>query len=221
MTEEKNEKELGGASVVANHGGVQKKKGGLFLFVSTAVFLLLVVASGLGFLDYQKLRKQLVEVNRKIVSLEAAEAETGTRLLALEDEMVVWGLKRRVQKIGASVRNLLDLQDLLNDNQDLRAVVDGLVESLGAEQKKLEEEIAGSAPRNFQSSRLLCPPCPQACPQSRMIMSLPIASSTPSTPAKVLTAAPSSGTACIVAPEAGVETESGWSKIINFRIFGH
>ncbi|MBN2707070.1 MAG: hypothetical protein JXR89_11590 [Deltaproteobacteria bacterium] len=222
MTEEKNEKNSAGAPVVANHGGEQKKKGGLLPFVTTAVFLLLVLAAVLGFLDNRKLHSQLLEVNRKIASMEAAEVKTGKRLLALEDEMVVWGLKRRLQKIGASVRSLLDLQGLLNDNQDLRAVVSGVVESLGAEQKKLEEEIAGSAPRNFQSSRPVCPPCPQACPQARMSMPPSSASPCPSTSAdKVTDAAPVSGATFGAAPKTGAESESGWSKIINFRIFGH
>ena len=142
----------------------------------------------------------------------------GKKVLALEDEFVVLNLKRRLPKVKNSVKSLLDLQGLMADNRELASKIQGLVDDLGGEERKLEQEIGGTTPKVFQSSRPCpssCPnPCYQSCPESVVIMHPPILeqNAAASAHAKPKVETPASG---------DKKSNSGWSKFINLRLFGN
>lgn len=231
MSAEKIEAKVEKEAPVAAKSG---KSGGIFLFVTAIVMVLLVVAVIMSFLNNQKLHKQVVELERKVTVLEKSDGEVGKRVLALEDEMVVMGLKRQLRKLGSSLKNLLEIDRILPGNDQVKQGVDALAALLDGEKKKLEEEIAGKGTRHFQASRPQLPcyqkeNCP--CPQAMVIMHPPLekpclapAPSPGSHAAPAAAAVPAHGAhpaPVAAAPTAPADADSWWTKFINFRIFGN
>ena len=220
MSEEKVEN----SGTVPEKGSEKKRGGGAFSFVAIILAGLLALAVISVFLNNQKLHKQIVDLDRQLTTLQEGEKEMGNRVLALEDEMVVLNLKRRLTKIRNSVKDLLNLQSLMADNQELVARVQGLVDDLSGEEKKLEREIAGTTPKVFQASRPCPQTCYQRCPEPVVIMHPPIpqqnaapVAHAPAAPAL----APVHATPKLGTPAAGASPNSWWSKFINFRLFGN
>ncbi len=190
---------------------IEKKWGGdVFPFVIMIIVCLLALVMISVFLNNQKLHKQIVDLDRKVVILQEGDQELGNRVLALEDELVVLSLKERLLKIKNSLKSLLDLQGLMADNQELVATVQGLVDDLGGEAKKLEQEIAGTTPKVFQASR----PCPE--PVVIMHPSIPQKNATPLESAH----APAPAAIPVAILVDGKKPETWWSKFINLRLFG-
>ncbi len=220
MGEEKAEKKVESSDTVSKNGSGKKRGGGVFSYVAIILAGLLGVAVSLVFLNNQKLHKQIVDLDRQLVILQESDKNIDSRVLALEDELVVLNLKRRLVQVKTSVKGLLDLQGLMADNQDVVVKIQGLVDDLDDEEKKLEQEIAGTTPKVFQSSR----PCPQPryqrCPEPVAIMHPPIpqhkATSAVLTQAASAHAAPKAG-----GLTAGANSDSWWSKFINLRLFGN
>ena len=199
--------------------GSEKKRGGALSFVAIILAGLLGLAVIFVFLNNQKLHKQIVDLDRQLIILQEGDKKIDSRVLALEDELVVLSLKRRLAQVKTSVKGLLDLQGLMADNQEVVVKIQGLVDDLGGEEKKLEQEIAGTTPKVFQSSRLCPQPCYQRCPEPVVIMHPPIPQhqATSAAPAHAAAhAAPKAGSLA-----AGVDPDSGWSKFINLRLFGN
>lgn len=224
MSEEKVEKKVENSGTASDKEEQKKKSGGIFPFVAIIFVGLLALAVISVFLNNQKLHKQVVDVGRKVATLQEGDKELGNRILALEDEFVVLSLKGRLAKVRNSVKELLNLQNLMADNQELVTKVQGLVDDLGGEEKKLEQEIAGTAPKVFQASR----PCKQTfyqhCPEPRIIMHPPIPQQKGASPA--LTKAASAHATAHAVPKAGslqsgTNPDSWWWKFIHLRLFGN
>lgn len=224
MSEEKVEKKVESGDAVSGNSSEKKKRGGIISFVAIILFCFLALAVISGFLNNQKLHKQIVDIERKVATLQEGDKEIGCRVLALEDELVVLSLKSRLAKIKGSVKGLLNLQGLMADNQELVAKVQGLLDDLVGEEKKLEQEIAGTAPKVFQASRPCPQPCYQRCPEPVVIMHPPVsqqpAASTALTQAATVHATAHSAPKVEI-PESGVKSDSWWYKFINLRLFGN
>ncbi len=213
----------------------KKKKSGVLSLVAVVLGCFLLVAVVLLFLNGQKLNKQVVELQRRIVTLQTGEKEMGKRVLALEDEFVVMGLKHSLKKIAQSRKNLEDLKLLFADNPEMVDKLQALADDLVNEQKRLEDKISGTTPGTFKGSRLLKPvafhgrceggkcflaPAGQQPPCLRN-NPLPIPASAHD-PAHV-----SAGHHSVSTDEkngSGDEVkqpQSGWSKFINMRLFGN
>ncbi len=224
MSDEKVEKKVEKSNAVPEKGSKKKLDGGAFSFIAKIVVFLLVPAMIMVFLNSQKLHKQIVDLDRKVTSLQASEKDIGKKVLALEDEFVVLSLKRRLAKVKNSVKSLLNLQGLMADNQELATKIQGLVDDLGVEERKLEQEIGGTISKVFQSSRPCQKPCYQRCPEPVLIMHPPISQTKGATPA--LTQAATAHAKAHAAPKAktlatGANPNSKWSKFIRLRIFGN
>ncbi len=224
MSAEKVEKKVENSGTIPENKSEKKKSGGAFTFVAIIIFALLALAVVSVFLNNQKLHKQIVDIERQVVSLEAGDKAIGNRVLALEDELVVISLKGRLAKLKGSLKGLLNLQALMADNQELVTKVQGLVDDLAGEEQKLEQEIAGTAPKVFQASRPCQQPCYQRCPEPRVIMHPPITQS--SAPVSALTQAATPHGGGHAAPKAktlvaGTDPNSWWSKFIHLRFFGN
>ena len=224
MSEEKVEKKVESSGTVPEKGSEKKRGGGVFSFVAIILVGLLVLAVISVFLNNQKFHKQIVDLDRKVVSLQEGDKAMGNRVLALEDELVVISLKGRLTKVRNSVKDLLNLQSLMADNQELVVRVQGLVDDLGGEEKKLEQEIAGTTPKVFQASRSCPQTCYQRCPEPVVIMHPPIPQQKTASVAQ--TQAVSAHAAAHVVPKveipaAGEKTNTWWSKFVNLRLFGN
>ncbi len=227
MSDEKIEKKVESGGPVPEKKNEKKRSAGIFSYVAIIVACLLVLAVISVFLNNQKLHKQIVELDRKVATLQEGDKELGNRVLILEDELVVLSLKGRLAKVRNSVKDLLNLQGLMSENQKLVSTVQGLVDELGGEEKKLEQEIAGTAPKVFQPSRSCRQSCYQSCPEQVVIMHPPIPQpkAVPTGLAKAAEAhtaahgghaAPKTGTS---APTENPGT--WWSKFIRLRLFGN
>lgn len=225
MSEEKVEKRVESGDAVPKNSSEKKKSGGIVPFVAIILFGFLALAVISGFLNNQKLHKQIVDIERKVTTLQEGDKEIGSRVLALEDELVVISLKGRLAKIKRSAGALVNLKSLISDNQELVAKVQGLVDDLNGEEKKLEQEISGSKPKEFKASRpCQQQPCCQRCPEPVVIMHPPIPQSSAATPA--LTQAVQAHTAAhskpeIKTPDVDEQGNSWWYKFINLRLFGN
>ncbi|MBN2808104.1 MAG: hypothetical protein JXR80_01285 [Deltaproteobacteria bacterium] len=239
MSEEKVEKKVESSQAVPQNKGEKKKSGGIFSFVAIILFCLLALAVISVFLNNQKLHKQIVDIERKVVILQDGDQKIGSRVLALEDEFVVLGLKKRLAKLKTSVKSLLDLQGLLADNQEIAGKVKDLVEELADEEQKLEREIAGTNLKKFQASRPCQQPCQQPCyqrcPESVVIMHPPLTPAAP--PATALEQAVSahvkehsassaaasteSHATPVASPKTVENPDSWWYRFINLRLFGN
>ena len=202
----------------------KKKSGSVFTFVVVILFGLLALAVISGFLNNQKLHKQIVDIERKVATLQEGDKEIVSRVLALEDELVVLSLKDRLAKIKSSAKALLNLQALMADNQEMVAKVQGLVEELAGQEKKLEQEIAGSPAPGFKASRPCPQPCYQRCPEPVVIMHPPIPQQ--HNPSPALTQAATAHATAHSTPKtktvnASEKTGSWWYKFINLRLFGN
>jgi len=219
VSEEKIEKKVEGSDTIPEKKIEKKRSGGVFSFIIIIIVCLLALAVITVFLNNQKLHKQIVDLDRKVVSLQEGDKELGNRVLALEDELVVLGLKGRLAKVRNSVKALLDLQGLMADNQELVTTVQGLVDDLGGEEKKLEQEIAGTTPKVFQASRPCPQPCYQSCPEQVVIMHPPIPQHK-AAPA-VSAHAPAYATTPVETPVGGEKPDTWWSRFVNLRLFGN
>ena len=224
MSEEKVEKKVESSDTVPEKKNEKKQGGSVFSFVAIILVGLLALAVISVFLNNQKLHKQIVDIDRKVATLQEGGKETGNRVLALEDELVVLNLKSRLAKIKASVKDLLSLQALMADNQELLAKVQAVLDDLVGEEKKLKQEIAGNSPKNFQASRPCPQPCYQRCPEPVVIMHPPIPQHKTVTPA--LTQAATAHATAHSTPKAktvnaSAETGSWWYKFIHLRLFGN
>ncbi len=224
MSDEKVEKKVEKSNTVPEKGSKKKPDGGAFSFIAKIVVCLLVLAMIMVFLNSQKLHKQIVDLDRKVASLQASEKDIGKKVLALEDEFVVLSLKRRLTKVKNSVKSLLNLQGLMADNQELLTKIKGLVDDLGVEERRLEQEIGGTTSKVFQSSRSCQKPCYQRCLEPVVIIHPPILKQNAASPA--LTQAASAHAAAHAKPKAGTpaageKSDSKWSKFINLRLFGN
>ena len=176
------------------------------------------------FLNNQKFHKQIVDLDRKVATLQEGDKKMVSRVLALEDELVVLSLKGRLLKVKNSVKDLLNLQSLMADNQDLVARVQGLVNDLGGEEKKLEQEIAGTTPKVFQASRPCPQPCYQRCSEPVVIMHPPIPQQKAASVAQnqaVSAHAAAHAVPKVEIPAAGEKSNTWWSKFVNLRLFGN
>ena len=223
MSEEKVDKKVENSGTVPEKGS-EKKRGDAFSFVAIILVGLLVLAGISVFLNNQKFHKQIVDLDRKVAALQEGDKKIDSRVLALEDELVVLTLKGRLVKVKNSLKDLLNLQSLMADNQDLVARVQGLVDDLGGEEKKLEQEIAGTTPKVFQASRVCTQPCYQRCPEPVVIMHPPISQQkvTSVERAQAVSAHAAAHAVPKVEVPAPVEKSSSlWSKFINLRLLGN
>lgn len=208
----------------------QKKNSGLLPLIAIILVCLTAVAVIFIFLNSQKLNQRVVDLSRQLTTLQAEEKEVGQRVLALEDELVVMGLKHRLNKINQSRKNLVTLKTVLSDNPEMVKKVQLLVNDLGIEQKRISGEIAGSAPKKFESTRsqhgaampTRQPAGYKCCPESGKCILLPNVENAQQ-PAHVAPAPTQhgSGHAAAKAVPAVAEPKSGWAKFINIRIFGN
>ncbi|MEA1923739.1 MAG: hypothetical protein U9N63_13920 [Pseudomonadota bacterium] len=224
MSEVKADKKVENSGTVSQKGGPKKQNGKAFSFVAIIIAGLLVLAVISVFLNNQKLNKQIVDLDRQFAALQEGEKALGNRVLALEDELVVLSLKRRLVQVKKSVKNLQNVQGFMADNQELVVKVQGLIDELGGEEKKLAQEIAGSTPKVFQPSRSCPQPCYQRCSEPVVIMHPPIPQAKGASPA--LTQAASAHATAHAAPKAktlatGADPDSWWSKFIHLRLFGN
>ncbi|MCD6292920.1 MAG: hypothetical protein J7M09_05625 [Deltaproteobacteria bacterium] len=221
MSEETTDKKVEKSTTATKPADPEKQKSKAITFVAIIVLGLLVLAVISGFLNNQKLNKQLVDLDRQLTTLQDGEKVLGTRVLALEDELVVLSLKRRLAKVKNALKDLQNLQNLMADNQDVVTKVQGLVDDLGGEETKLVQEISGSAPKAFQPSRTCPQPCYQRCPESIVIMHPPIPQSKGASPALVAAVTTPTKTHTQAAPKLQTNPDSWWSKFIHLRIFGN
>ncbi len=224
MSEEKADKKVENSDTVSQKGSLKKQNGKAFSFVAIIVVGLLALAVISVFLNNQKLHKQIVDLDRQFTTLQEGEKALGNRVQALEDELVVLSLKRRLVQVKKSVKHLQDLQSLMADNQEMVVNVQRLVDDLGGEEKKLGQEIDGSTPKVFQPSRSCPQPCYQRCPEPVVIMHPPISQTKGASPA--LTQAATAHAKAHSAPKAktlatGANPDSWWSKFIHLRLFGN
>ncbi len=224
MSEEKVEKKVENSDTVPQKGSLKKQNGKAFSFVAIIIAGLLVLAVISVFLNNQNLHKQIVDLERQFATIQEGEKALGNRVLALEDELVVLTLKRRLVQVEKSVKNLHNVQGFMADNQGLVVKVQGLIDELAGEEKKLKQEIAGNSPKNFQASRPCLQPCYQRCPEPVVIMHPPIPSAKGASPA--LTQAATAHATAHAAPKAktlatGANPNSWWSKFIHLRLFGN
>jgi hypothetical protein len=208
----------------------EKNKSGILPLVAVVLGCFLLVAVVLIFLNGQKLNKQVVDLKRQIVTLQTGEKEMGQRVLALEDEFVVMGIKHRLHKISKSRKNLTELKSVLADNPEVAAKVQALADDLEKEQERLAAEISGSGPRVFKGTRPLQPagsrpPCFQGRCEPGKCFIAPAGHQPPClrvTPVPVPAAAGHHPE--LSAPKTGndkAKPQTGWSKFINMRIFGN
>ena len=208
----------------------KKKKSGVLSLVAVVLGCFLLVAVVLIFLNGLKLDKQVLELEHQLVILQTGEKEMGQRVLALEDEFVVMGLKHNLKKISQSRKNLEDLKVLFADNPEMADKVQALADDLVTEQKRLEGQISGSTHGAFKGSRSLqpsaaYPPClTNRCEGGRCFIA-PDGAHPP-----CLEVVPVPGHAAIEAgpghsrskaETAEPKPQSGWSKFINLRLFGN
>ena len=224
MSEEKADKKVENSDTVSPKGSLKKQNGKAFSFVAIIVVGLLALAVISVFLNNQKLHKQVVDLDHQFATLQEGEKALSNRVLALEDELVVLSLKRRLVQVKKSVKHLHDLQSLMADNREIVVKVQGLVDDLAGEEKKLGQEIAGSTPKVFQPTRSCPQPCYQRCSEPVVIMHPPIPQAKGASPA--LTQAASAHTKAHTAPKAktlaaGANPDSWWSKFIHLRLFGN
>ncbi len=238
MTEEKKVDEKKVAKKDENKGEKKSETAGTAASVKTdppkkvSLALIAIILTGLMavavifvFLNSQKLNKKVVDLNRQLTTLQSEEKEVGQRVLALEDELVVMGLKHRLNKIERSCKNLKGLKTVLADNPEMTEKIQALVDDLMVEQKRLQGEICGNAHRKFKATRRLgsgaalpsmAPAGYRCCPESgKCILLAPVENQHPqghANPAPATHAAPKP------APAA---PQSGWAKFINTRIFGN
>ncbi|MCD6533414.1 MAG: hypothetical protein J7L25_04990, partial [Deltaproteobacteria bacterium] len=163
MSEGKVDKKVENSNTVPQKGSPKKQNGKAFSFVAIIIAGLLALAVISIFLSNQKLHKQIVDFDRQFTALQEGEKALGNRVLALEDELVVLSLKRRLERLKNSVKSLQNVQSLMADNPEMVVKVQGLVDDLAGEEKKLAQEIAGNAPKSFQPSRSCSQPCYQRC----------------------------------------------------------
>ena len=200
----------------------EKKKSGVLPLVAVVLI----------FLNSQKLDKQVVDLKRQIATLQTGEKEMGQRVLALEDELVVMGIKRRLHKISKSRKNLTELKSVLADNPEVAAKVQALADDLEKEQERLAAEISGSGPRVFKGTRPLQPagsrpPCFQGRCEPGKCFIAPAGHQPPClrvTPVPVPVPAAAGHHPELSAPKTGndkAKPQTGWSKFINMRIFGN
>ena len=220
MSDEKVEKKVEKSNTAPEKGSKKKRDGGAFSFIAKIVVCLLVLAIIMVFLNSQKLHKQIVDLDRKVASLQASEKDIGKKILALEDEFVVLSLKRRLSKVKNSVKSLLNLQGLMADNQELVSKIQGLVDDLGGEERRLEQEIGGTTSKVFQSSRPCQKPCYQSCP-GPVVITYPTVIGPNASISVPTQAAPTHTKLKAETPSIGEKSDSGWSKFINLRIFGN
>ena len=208
----------------------QKKNSNLLPLIAIILACLMAVAVVFMFLNSQKLNKNVVDLSRQLTTLQNEEKEVGQRVLALEDELVVMGLKHRLNKIKKSRKNLVSLKAVLSDNPEMVKKVQALVDDLRAEQQRLKGEISGSAHKKFRSSRPLHgaavlsrqPAAYQCCPKSGKCVLLPNNENVklPVHAAPVPVQHGSVHAAAKTLP-AEVKPQTGWSKFINTRLFGN
>ncbi len=207
----------------------QKKNSCLLPLLSIILTCLVAVAVIVMFLNSQKVDKRVVDLKSQLATLQSEEKEVGQRVLALEDELVVMGLKHRLNKIKKSRKNLASLKSVLSDNPEMVKRVQALVDDLGVEQKRLKREISGTAPKKFKATRPMHgavmpfrqPAGYQCCPESGKCVLLPNVEKV-RPPAHVAPALVQHGL-IPAAPKAAPATEpqSGWAKFINTRLFGN
>ncbi len=237
MTEEKkvDEKKVEKKSAAAAAAPVkveeQKKNPNLLPLIAIILACLMAVAVIFMFLNSQKLNKKVVDLSRQLTSLQSEEKEVGQRVLALEDELVVMGLKHRLNKIKLSCKNLEALKNVLSDNPEMVRKVQVLVDELGVEQKRLQGEIGGNAHKEFKATRRaghgaamssMAPAGYQCCPESGKCILLPQVEN--NHPQEHVTPVPAPAIAVHAAPKAvpaATGPQSGWAKFINTRIFGN
>jgi len=225
------EKKLEKKNEAADSGSVkvekEKQKSGILSLVALVLGCFLLVAVILIFLNGQKLNKRVVDLKRQIVTLQTGEKEIGQRVLALEDEFVVMGIKHSLHKIRESRKNLADLKGILADNPETIAKVEGLIDDLEKEQERLEVEISGSGPRVFKGTRPLQPAGSRpACFQGRCepgkCFIVPAGHQPPCL--RVTPVAPAGHHSASAAPKTGIDEvkpQTAWSKFINMRLFGN
>ena len=235
MTEEKkvDEKKVEKKSAAAAAAPVktdQPKKSSLPL-IAIILVCLMAVAVIFVFLNSQKLDKKVFDLSRKLTTLQSEEKEVGQRVLALEDELVVMGLKHRLNKIKLSCKNLEALKNVLSDNPEMVKKVQDLVDELGVEQRRLQGEIGGNVHKKFKATRRaghglamssMAPAGYQCCPESGKCILLPQVEN--NHPQGHVTPAPASVIAAHAAPKAvpaAAEPQSGWARFVNTRIFGN
>ncbi len=207
----------------------EKKNSNLLSLIAIILAVLVAVALISMFLNSQKLNKRVVDLSRELTTLQSEEKEVGQRVLALEDELVVMGLKHRLSKINESRKNLAALKLVLADKPEMVKKVQALVADLGVEQKRLKGEISGTVPKKFKATRPLHgavmpyrqPTGYQCCPESGKCILLPnVENVQPS--AHIDPASVEHGSA-LAAPKVtpAAESQSGWAKFINTRLFGN
>jgi len=208
----------------------QKKNSSVLPLIAIILACLVAVAVIVMFFNSQKLNLRVVDLKCQLTTLQSEEKAVGERVLALEDELVVMGLKQRLNKIGKSRKSLTALKSILSDNPEMVKKVQALVDDLAVEQKRLKSEISGTVPKKFKATRPLPgaviqsrPPAGyQCCPKSGKCILLPNVENV-HPPAHVAPAPAQHGSAHTAAKNAPVpaEPQSGWSKFINTRLFGN
>ena len=231
MTEEKNttekkveKKSESGAAVEDKVAG--KKSSFIGFLVTVVIFCLLAAAIVLVFLNGRKLNQQVVELQRNLTALQTGEKAISHRVAALEDEFVVLDLKRRLNKINKSVKELTALKTILSDNPEMVEKVQVLVDGLAEEQKRLESEITGSAPKEFKSTRSehQAPAQYKCCPKSGkcvLLQNVPDSHALVSPLSVAVAGGHDSGPAVVKELVPVAKSQTGWSKFINTRLFGN
>ena len=168
MSEEKNEKQVTESPVSEPAPKTSRKN--IFPFAVGLAVLILLVLVVMGFLNSQKLHKEVVVVERQVEALKENGRKTDGRLQALTDELAVRALQQRRNRIRRALRALDDLQPAVAANPALAAKVKGLRKALKKEGKKLAQEIGSGHPVAAFSRPCLsgqpCPPGPCPCPQA-------------------------------------------------------
>lgn len=224
---EKNSETAGAAPVKVEK---QKQSSNFLPLIAIILAVLAVVVVIVVFLNGQKLNKRVVDLKSQLTTLQSEEKEVGQRVLALEDELVVMGLKHRLNKINKSRKNLAALKLVLSDNPEMVKKVQALVDDLGVEQKRLKGEISGTAPKKFKATRPLHgavmpsrhrqPAGYQCCPESGKCILLPNIENV-HRPAHVAPVQHDLNQAAAKKAPTSAKPQSGWSKFINTRLFGN
>jgi len=245
VSEEKKEQPQGDGPVP--EAAPKRSRKDIYPFVVGIAIVILLVLVVMGFLNSQKLHKEVVVLERQVEALKENGRKTDGRLQALTDELAVRALQQRRSRIRRALRALDDLKPVVAADPVLAAKLKGLKKELQREHEKLGQEIGSGHPAAAFSRS--CPPGPCPCPQAvaaektrpaapgHLECANGVCRLVPEKPAvdKAYTVAlpegqPARSAPAVAKPEPVVsqaessaspaQPETWWTRFINLRIFG-
>ncbi len=140
----------------------QPRKSNVFIFVIALAAVLLLGLGAKGFLNSQKLHRQVVALQRQLAALEKRGQQTDLRVAELARELAVQAVRRQQAQIRQARRALYRLKPMFKENPGLA----GAVSRMQAELKRIDVKLTRKL--GAQPKSPIAAPCTQGANGNRL-----------------------------------------------------